>query len=63
MRISYHCWTESLVDLAGRSINSPQYYMFQMGNKHLNKDDYMALLQWFLLIDDRTRSKFTIDCC
>ena len=29
MRISYHCWTESLVDLQGRSINSTVLVCFK----------------------------------
>ena len=33
MRISYHCWTESLVDLTGRSINSAQYYYVSNGQQ------------------------------
>ena len=33
MRISYHCWTESLVDLQeGQLI--PQYYYVSNSNKH-----------------------------
>ena len=49
----------SLVDLQeGQLI--PQYYYVSNSNKHVNKKDeeriIMAVLQWFLLIDDRTRS-------
>ena len=57
----------SLVDLQeGQLI--PKYLYVSNSNKHVNKkdeetDDYMALLQWFLMLDDRTRSKFAIDCC
>ena len=58
MRISYHCWTESLVDIQeGQFI--PQYYYFSNSNKHVNKkdedgwrtNDYLTLLQWSLLIE------------
>ena len=43
MRISYHCWTENLVDLQeGKLI--PQYYYVSNSTKHVNtKDDYMTL--------------------
>ena len=38
MRISYHCWTESVVDLQeGQFI--PQYYYFANSNKYVNKKD------------------------
>ena len=38
MRISYHCWTESLVDLQeGRLML--QYYYVSNSNKHVNKKD------------------------
>ena len=53
-RISYHCWTESMVSRLvwlqeGQLI--PQHYYVLSRNKHVNMmDDYMALLQWFLLV-------------
>ena len=48
LRISYHCWTESLVDLKEGQLILHSIIMFQMGNKHVNmKDDYMALVQRF----------------
>ena len=38
MRISCHCWTESLVDLQeGQLI--PQYYYLSKSNKIVNKKD------------------------
>ena len=54
MRITYHCWTESmissLVDLQEGQL-FPQYCYVSNSNKHVNKKgDYMALLQWVLLI-------------
>ena len=38
MRISYHCWTESLVDLQEGQLML-QYYYVSNSNKHVNKKD------------------------
>ena len=51
MRISYHCWTESLVDLQEGQLML-QYYYVSNSNKHVNKkgeeewrtNDYLTLL-------------------
>ena len=61
MRIRY-----KFITIAGQEDQLiPQYYYVSTSNKHVNKDgwktdDYMTLLVVFA---DRTRSKFTIDCC
>ena len=69
MRITYHCWTESmilsLVDLQeGQLI--PQYYYVSNNNKLVNKKDEERMIVWpYITVDFayRTRSNFTIDCC
>ena len=38
MRISYHCWTESLVDLQEGQLMLHYYYVSN-SNKHVNKKD------------------------
>ena len=38
MRISYHCWTESFVDLQEGQLML-QYYYVSNSNKHVNKKD------------------------
>ena len=54
---SHHCWTESLV--------IPQYYYVSTSNKHVNKKDGKQMIIDLTTVGfaDRTRSKFTIDCC
>ena len=48
MRISYHCWTESmissLVDLQGGQL-IPQYYYVSNSNKHVNKKDEERMIR------------------
>ena len=59
MRISYHCWTESSVDLQEGQLML-QYYYVSNSNKHLNNKDEERMIIW------RYYSgfcKFTIDCC
>ena len=43
MRISYHCWTESLVDLQEDQL-IPQYYYVSTSNKHVNKDGKQMII-------------------
>ena len=52
--------TESLVDLQeGQLI--PQYYYVSNSNKHANKkDEYMTLLQWFLLIEQEVNLQLIV---
>ena len=61
---SHHCWTESLVDLQEDQL-IPQYYYVSTSNKHVNKKDgkQMIIDLTTVVFADRTRSKFTIDCC
>ena len=49
MRISYHCWTESMVSSLvylqeGQLI--PQYYYVSSSNKHVNKMDEEWMFIW-----------------
>ena len=49
MRISYHCWTESMVSSLvyqqeGQLI--PQYYYVSSSNKHVNKMDEEWMIIW-----------------
>ena len=57
-------WTESLVDLQEDQL-IPQYYYVSTSNKHVNKKDgkQMIIDLTTVVFADRTRSKFTIDCC
>ena len=43
----------------------PQYYYVSTSNKHVNKKDgkQMIIDLTTVVFADRTRSKFTIDCC
>ena len=43
MRISYHCWTESLVDLQAGQLML-QYYYVSNRNKHVNKKDEAQMI-------------------
>ena len=46
----------NLVDL-----QEGQYYYVSNNNKHVNKkDDYMALLQWFLLIEQEANLQLIV---
>ena len=60
MRISYHCWTESMVSsLANLQEGQviPQYYYVSSSNKHVNKMDEEWITTLVFASDDRTRSK------
>ena len=49
MRISYHCWTESMASsLVGLQEGQiiPQYYYVSNSNKHLNKKDEEWMITW-----------------
>ena len=60
MRITYHCWTESmilsLVDLQEGQL-FPQYYYVSNNSNLVNKK---ALLQWFLLIEQEANLQLIV---
>ena len=47
MRITYHCWTESMIlSLVDLLELFPQYYYVSNNNKHVNKKDEERMIIW-----------------